>query len=211
MLALKSHSVFTMKMHHLLAPVLALALTPALTISADDWKPEEGYSSLFNGTDLTGWCFKTKTGEITEKFDGKPSSTDGRYSAVDGILTVNPPVGVPRLVQQIWTQREFPMNFVLKLEFRAGVNADSGIFIRKPQLQCRDYVVAGPEAYKSLKHYRPQDWNQIEITVMDGVAHCVCNGEVLEAALKLPETGPIGLEGDRGLMEYRHIQLKELK
>ena len=23
-------------------------------------------------------------------------------------------------------------------------------------------------------------------------------------------TGPIGLEGDRGVMEYRHIQLKEL-
>ena len=45
----------------------------------------------------------------------------------------------------------------------------------------------------------------------DGVAHCTCNGEVLEDALKLPETGPIGLEGDRGLMEYRHIQLKELK
>jgi hypothetical protein len=26
----------------------------------------------------------------------------------------------------------------------------------------------------------------------------------------LPESGPIGLEGDRGLMEYRHLQLKEL-
>jgi hypothetical protein len=33
---------------------------------------------------------------------------------------------------------------------------------------------------------------------------------VLEAALKLPSTGPIGLEADRGQMEYRHIQLKEL-
>jgi hypothetical protein len=26
----------------------------------------------------------------------------------------------------------------------------------------------------------------------------------------LPATGPIGLEGDRGVMEYRYIQLKEL-
>jgi hypothetical protein len=46
--------------------------------------------------------------------------------------------------------------------------------------------------------------------VKDGVAHCTCNGEVLEAALALPATGPIGLEGDRGVMEYRHIQLKQL-
>jgi len=33
--------------------------------------------------------------------------------------------------------------------------------------------------------------------------------EVLEAALKLPETGGIGLEADRGQMEYRNIRLKE--
>ena len=94
----------------------------------------------------------------------------------------------------------------MRLEFRASVNADSGIFIRKPQLQCRDYLVAGP--YKELKSYNPQDWNQIVVIVKDNVAHCTCNGEVLEAALKLPATGPIGLEADRGTMEYRRIRLK---
>jgi hypothetical protein len=192
------------------APSLFLLITASI-VFADDWKPEEGFTSLFNGSDLTGWCFKAKTGEVTEKFDGKPATTEGRYTAKDGVLSVNPPVGVPRLVAQIWTQKEFPTNFVLKIEFRAAVNADSGIFIRKPQLQCRDYAVAGPEAYKKLKNYKPQDWNQIEVTVKDGVARCTCNGEVLEEAIKLPPTGPIGLEGDRGLMEYRHIQLKELK
>jgi hypothetical protein len=46
--------------------------------------------------------------------------------------------------------------------------------------------------------------------VQDSVARCTCNGELLEAALALPATGPIGLEGDRAVMEYRHIQLKEL-
>ncbi|MGI9266079.1 MAG: 3-keto-disaccharide hydrolase, partial [Akkermansiaceae bacterium] len=35
-----------------------------------------------------------------------------------------------------------------------------------------------------------------------------CNGEVLEEEFKLPESGPIGLEGDRGQMEYRRIRLK---
>ena len=199
-----------MKFLRSFAPSLfALAISHAAF--ADDWKPEEGFVSLFNGSDLTGWCFRTKAGEITDKFDGKAASTEGRYTAKDGVLAVNPPPNVPRLVAQIWTQKEFPTNFVLKIEFRAAVNADSGIFIRKPQLQCRDYAVAGPEAYKKLKSYKPQDWNLIEVTVKDGVARCTCNGEVLEEALKVPETGPVGLEGDRGLMEYRHIQLKELK
>jgi hypothetical protein len=46
--------------------------------------------------------------------------------------------------------------------------------------------------------------------VKDNVAHCTCNGEVLEAALKLPETGSIGLEADHGQMEYRRIRVKEV-
>jgi len=181
--------------------IVVLFLGPvALSVArADDFKPEPGYIGLFNGQDLTGW------GYLTNNFDGKTASDDGRYSAADGILTVHP--RTPRLVQRIWTTREFSNDFNLKLEFRASTNADSGIFIRKPQLQCRDYLVAGP--YKDLKKYKPQDWNEIEIAVTNGVAHCTCNGEVLEAALPVPAIGPIGLEGDRGQMEYRHIRLKE--
>lgn len=173
----------------------------------DDFKPEEGFTSLFNGRDLTGWGFRVeKTLEPQANFDGKTASSDGRYVARHGRLIVTtPPEG--RRVQQMWTTKEFPKNFVLKLEFRATPNADSGVFIRKPQLQCRDYPLAGP--YKDLKSYRPQDWNELVVTVKDNVAHCTCNGEVLEAALKLPETGPIGLEGDRGQMEYRRIRLQE--
>jgi len=170
-----------------------------MVVRADDFKPEPGYTSLFNGTNLTGW------GYLTNNFDGKTASDDGRYSAADGVLTVHP--HTPRLVQRIWTTREFSNDFNLKLEFRASINADSGIFIRKPQLQCRDYLVAGP--YKNLKKYKPQDWNEIDITVTNGVAYCTCNGEVLETALPVPPTGPIGLEGDRGQMEYRRIRLKE--
>ncbi len=194
----------------------ALLLALSLSIArADDWTPESGFTSLFNGKDLTGWCFRAKTdktatkaGEILEKFDGKIESSDKRYFAKDGVLTVSFPSEADKLTGQMYTTAEFPKNFILKLEFRAAVNADSGVFIRKPQLQCRDYLVAGP--YKELKKYKAQDWNEIIVTVKDGIAHCECNGEVLEDALKLPESGPIGLEGDRSVMEYRRIQLKEL-
>jgi hypothetical protein len=33
---------------------------------------------------------------------------------------------------------------------------------------------------------------------------------VLNAEFKVPSTGPIGLEGDRGQMEYRRIRVKQL-
>jgi hypothetical protein len=188
-----------------------LAASLAVSLRAADFKPEPGFVSLFNGKDLTGWCYRDgprTDGKIAAAFDGRTAATDNRFSAKDGVLTVHPKE--PRLAQKIWTTREFSSDFVLRLEFRAAVNADSGIFIRKPQLQCRDYPVAGPDKYKTLKGYRAQDWNEIEIVVKNGVARCTSNGEVLEEALKLPESGPIGLEADRGLFEYRRIRIKEL-
>jgi len=180
---------------------MLLACVPLTHSLADEFQLEPGYINLFNGQDLTGWGYRSNN------FDGKTQSNDGRYSASNGILVVHP--REPRLVQQLWTTRQFPNDFHLKLEFRAAVNADSGLFLRGPQLQVRDYLVAGP--YKQLKKYKPQDWNEIEVTVKDGVAHCICNGEVLEEALKLPASGGIGLEGDRGQMEYRRIRLKETR
>jgi hypothetical protein len=160
---------------------------------------EPGFEALLTGTDLTGWHYKDGP-----PFDGKAQASDGRYTGRDGRIVVNPGKGTA----QLWTTREFPKDFELKLEFRAGVNADSGIFVRKPQLQCRDYLVAGP--YKELKNYKPQDWNEIDVVVKGNVATCTCNGEPLKFDNELPATGPIGLEADRGQMEYRRIRIKQL-
>jgi lysophospholipase L1-like esterase len=178
-----------------------LATLGFLEKEPDAFTPEPGFASLFNGRDLTGWGFRTN------RFDGQTASPDGRYVAKHGRLIVTTPPEGSR-IQQLWTAREFAQDFILKLEFRATPNADSGIFIRGLQLQCRDYPLAGP--YKSLQRYRPQDWNEVTVTVRGEVAHCTCNDEVLEPALKVPARGPVGLEGDRGQMEYRRIRMQEL-
>jgi lysophospholipase L1-like esterase len=196
---------------------------------ADPFTPEEGFESLFNGRDLTGWGYRPTSEAdkasaarwqasdpnaaawpfVTEpaRFDGLAVTPDRRFAVIGGRLVVTTPPEY-RKIQQLWTAREFPQSFILRLEFRATPNADSGIYLRGPQLQCRDYRIAGP--YKELKLYKPQDWNEIVVTVKDGVARATCNGELLEAELKVPASGPIGLEGDRGQMEYRRIRIKTL-
>jgi hypothetical protein len=196
---------------------------------AEPFVPDAGFESLFNGYDLTGWGYRPtsekdkKTARdwkasdpnaaawpfVTERvdFDGLSVSPDGRFAAIGGRLVVTTPPE-HRKVQQLWTTRELGEDFILKLEFRATPNADSGIYLRGPQLQCRDYALAGP--YHRLERYRPQDWNEIVVTVKDGVAAATCNGEMLETGMTLPASGPIGLEGDRGQMEYRHIQIRLL-
>ncbi len=210
-----------------LRPILAtLGLSET---SPDRFTPEEGFESLFNGRDLTGWGYRRTSDEDRQSaarwqasdpdaaawpfveepvsFDGLTATPDGRFAATFGRLVVTTPPE-HRKIQQLWTTREFPKDFVLRLEFRATPNADSGVYLRGPQLQCRDYRLAGP--YDKLERYRPQEWNEIEVTVRDGVARATCNGELLEYALRLPASGPIGLEGDRGQIEYRRIRVKVL-
>ena len=194
-----------------------------------EFTPEPGSVSLFDGKDLTGWGFgpTSEADKVSARkwqasdphappwpiitspvsFDGQARSSDGRFVAKNGRLIVTtPPEG--RRIQQLSTTKDFGRDFILRLEFRATPNADSGIFIRGEQLQCRDYLLAGP--YNNLKNYRPGDWNEIEIVVHGRTAFCQCNGEVLETSMKVPAAGPIGLEGDRGQMEYRRIRIQEL-
>src|SRR5262245_58208638 len=115
--------------------VLVTTLTLLLPASrADEPKPDPGAVELFNGKDLTGWGYKSK--DKFEAFDGKTESSDNRYSVKDGVLVVNPGKGIA----QLWTAEKFPKDFELRLEFRAAVNADSGLFVRGPQLQVRDYL-----------------------------------------------------------------------
>ena len=194
-----------------------------------DWSPATGYTALFNGRDLTGWGYRPTSAkdrasatrwqknnpsapewpfiEEPQNFDGMTTSPDGRFAAINGRLVVTiPPEG--RKIQQLWTHTELGEDFELRLEFRATPNADSGIYLRGPQLQCRDFALAGP--WKDLPNYRPQDWNEMVILVQGNSFKATCNGDPLPVSFDLPDSGPLGLEGDRGQIVYRRIQYRPL-
>lgn len=195
----------------------------------DTFNIEQDATSLFNGKDLTGWGYRPTTekmrasrerwipktnGEVVwplvetaVSFDGESSTPDGRYRAMAGRLVVTTPPE-RRKIQQLWTTQNFDDDFQLILEFRATPAADSGVFLRGKQLQCRDYLLAGP--YKNLEKYRAGQWNELIVTVRGTAAHCTCNGEVIEEAFLVPQSGPIGLEGDKGQVEYRRIRIRKL-
>jgi lysophospholipase L1-like esterase len=168
----------------------------------DNFIPEPGFVNLFGGRDLTGWGYLGGP-----SLYGKTSSDeDNRFIVRNGRLIVTASHKGQEM-KKLWTTRVFNHDFVLKLEFRASPNADSGIFVREPQLQCRDFIIAGP--FATLPHYLPLDWNEIIVTVKGGLAHCTCNGDVLVDAMPVPPAGAIGLESDRGQVEYRRIRVLE--
>ena len=122
----------------------------------DDFKPEAGFRPLFNGKDLTGWRYGK------EKLDGKTETPDKRFTVADGVIVANPGKGI----KDLWTVQDFAKDFHLKVEFRAAPRADSGVYIRGPQLQVRDFPTVGP--YKNLKGFKAGDWNLLDITVRGG-------------------------------------------
>ena len=182
----------------------------------DPFTPEDGFESLFNGRDLTGWGYRPTSEADKESakrgrrripnaaawpfVDRAPSASTARRRrptaasprSTAGSSSRRPPEG--RKIQQLWTTREFRQDFILKLEFRATPNADSGVYLRGPQLQCRDYGLAGP--FKSLKNYKPQDWNELIVTVQDGMAQRDLQRRSARGRdAEVPASGPIGARG----------------
>jgi hypothetical protein len=189
--------------------VAALAALCVAAATADDFQPEPGYTSLFNGKDLSGWHYALKKGE-KEDLTGKAATSDRRFEVKDGIIIANAKDAAGKGgIKDIYTNKVFDKDFTLKLEFRAAPRADSGVYIRGPQLQVRDYPTVGP--YKDLKKFKNGDWNELEITVKGTEAVCTCNGELLgKGPMKVPAKGPIGLQAETGKFEFRRLRYKEL-
>ncbi len=112
-----------------------LATCGFLETEDDQFEIEDGFESLFNGNDLSGWCYlptsvkmlksrdrwkkRPEWPVVKEKvsFDSATESSDGRYLAKHGRLIVAEAPGL-RKIQQLWTTREFGSDFTLRLEFR---------------------------------------------------------------------------------------------
>ncbi len=193
---------------HLSTPRTAVFAVLASTVLLAASRAEEpGFRSLFNGKDLTGW----RLGKAD--LAGKTATDDGRFAVKDGVLVITGSKDSPPKMTEIDTPESFDGDFTLRLEFRASKDANSGIHLRDKalahQLQIRDYPRVGP--YKTLKDYKPEDWNAIEVVVTGSKARCTCNGELLEAALAIPDRGPLALQSELHVVEYRNIRVKTEK
>src|SRR5438067_13005838 len=88
---------------------VAFVISPA---RSDDVKPPEGFTSLFNGTDLTGW-------KATGKMDV--------WGAEKGVIYVDKGGG-----GWLLTEQEYG-DFELRLEYKMSKGANSGVALRTPR------------------------------------------------------------------------------
>lgn len=187
---------------------------------------EEGFTSLFNGKDLSGWHVMGNAAD---------------WEAKDGILIAKGGHG-------FWlrSEKEYE-DFVWRLEFRVFKEGDnSGMFIRATErgnpaftgmeLQILGDVGKQPTVHTCCALYasvapsknmsKPYgEWNEVEITCKGRQLTEVWNGEkVLDVNLdddsvpfqekKLSERarkGYIGLQDHGSRVEFRNLRIKELK
>lgn len=172
---------------------------------------DDGFEALFNGRDFTGWRFSLqKTG------DPWPDN----WKIKDGVIYLTGAMR-PNLV----TTREFG-DFDVKFEWRALTpKFNGGFYIRcKPdtgnnQIRVdKSYegaflagTITGAKAAPTLQK-AVGEWNEWRVLVKGTAVTLWCNGKLAWEATGLsPTRGCIGLQAEGSPMEFRNLQVRELK
>jgi hypothetical protein len=119
-------------------------LVPALSLCAQAAEPPDGFTALFNGTDLSGWWgLRTANpaqwmAQPAEKLETRRRASleniRTHWRVEDGVL-INDGKGLA-----LTTERNYA-DFELVLEYRIEARADSGVYLRGiPQVQIWDYT-----------------------------------------------------------------------
>jgi hypothetical protein len=208
--------------------LLSVALLALLTLSAraEDNKPPEGFTALFNGKDLTGW--KVYAGKMEV------------WGASDGLLYVEKGGG-----GWLMTEKEFS-DFELRLEYRMPKMGNSGVALRSPlegdpaysgmEIQLLDdanwknlkptqytgsiYDVVGPSSHVTKPF---GEWNSMRIVCKGRHVSVAVNGTpVVDADLDgykekekshpglLRKQGHVGFQSYNFRVDFRNIYIKPL-
>lgn len=169
------------------------------------------FQPLFNGKDFTGWRFS-----LQKPGDPLPEN----WKVKDGVIYLTGAMR-PHLV----TAREFG-DFEVKFEWRALVpKFNGGFYIRsKPDAGSNQIrvdknfegaflagTITGAKAVPTLQK-ATGEWNEWRVLVKGTAVTLWCNGKLAwEATGLAPARGHIGLQAEGSPMEFRNLQIRELK
>lgn len=172
---------------------------------------DDGFQSLFNGKDFTGWRFS-----LQKAGDPWPDN----WKVKDGAIFLTGAMR-PHLI----TTREYT-DFEVRFEWRTlKEKFNSGFYIRcKPDAgnnQIRidkgteGAVLAGRiEGAKAVPALQKAtgEWNEWRVTVKGGSVTLWCNGKTAwEGTGLTPERGCIGIQAEGSPLEFRNLQVREIK
>jgi hypothetical protein len=166
----------------------------------EELKVEPGFVRLDSGKDLTGW--------YGSQWSGRPTGNHNGWSVVDGAIHLD--CNAAR--SHLFSEKKFSPDCIIRLQFRATKEADSGLCVHGDQFQVRDYIYSLPDTRKYAFACKPPgQWNDLELDLSDGVAAIKLNGHLIEKAWRAGKNTKIGLglQREKGDFDYRFIRLKE--
>ncbi len=176
------------------------AILSAASHGADGFKPEPGFTMLFNGKNLDGWKLKGKKegGDL----DGKTEAAGGRFKVVEGVLVIDPKVKGDIIIE---TKTEFAKDLTIKFEFKPGEGCNNDLFLRGTKF---DIITSSKTKPKGIKQ---GEWNEMEITFKGDTAEYKCNGEMIGTRKIKADKSPFGIRAEFGPIEFRKLRIKEQK
>ncbi|MBI1247639.1 DUF1080 domain-containing protein [bacterium] len=183
------------------------AQTPGLTTE----EIQQGWISLFDGETLFGWNASPKSG-----------SSANDWKVVDGTIEVDSG-GIGLLC----TTTQFA-DYLLKVDFQADENTNSGIFLRtppspkSPTYDCYELNIAPPSnsfptgslvgRIKATPDCKPGEWHTFEVRVEGAKIEVKLDGKVVTSYEDKDYLGKgfIGLQHNEGKVRFRNIVLKPL-
>jgi hypothetical protein len=169
-----------------------LTLAP-LSAGADDFKPEAGFTLLFNGKDLTGW----KNQKGNESLDGKAEVGKTRFQVQEGNLVVDAKTKGNLVIN---TAKEFSKDVHIKFEYLPGPGCNNDLYLRGMKFDLKK---------PDVKNMKEGEWNEFEIIVTGDKAEFKNNGEAQRTDKPKVASSPLGVRAELGPIQIRRVRYKE--
>ena len=196
-----------------IAGSILMASAVSVAEPAVEARPADALPSIFNGTDFTGW-----------RLPSEP-----HWTVKDGVIVGEN--GPAKKGSRLYTERSYG-DVIFETDVRLAAEFDTGIMLRKPELQlqigvsrslkrdmtCSFYTGKYPEEGRAAgvdKLLRPGEWNRIRVEARGDTFTVWLNGTQVTryTDATYAEPAPIGLEMHANVdmkVEFRDIRAKPL-
>ncbi|QEL13627.1 3-keto-disaccharide hydrolase [Limnoglobus roseus] len=171
---------------------VSLLLSPT---RGDDFKPDAGFTALFNGKDLTGWK-KTKGGD---SLDGKAEAYDKRFTVADGTLVIDPKV---KGDVHIETQKVLPKDVHIRFEFKADAKCNNDLFLHGTKFDI---------SKANVKELKEDTWQTLDVIVKANKAEFKLDGAMVKTIATKGEPTSFRIRAEFGGLVVRKLQMIEVK
>lgn len=171
------------------------AVSLASPAHADEFKPDPGFTALFNGQDFTGW--KKTTGGAS--LDGKTEAYDKRFTVADGGIVIDPKV---KGDVHIETQKAMPKQVRIKFEFKGDAKCNNDLFLHGTKFDI---------SKANVKELKEDTWQTLEIVVKGTKAEFKLDGTTVKTLATKGEPTSFRIRAEFGSIVVRKLQMSEVK